>query len=49
MTLSFIEILCVIIFSYIGGIVSTIVVALNVASNDTNKKLEEKEDQNNGR
>ena len=48
----FIELLIIIVLSYIGGIVTTVLVALNYSSKDSNKrdesKLEDKEESNNG-
>ena len=43
MVLSFIEILCIIILSYIAGVVSTVIFALNIATKKTNEKLEKLE------
>lgn len=52
MALSFIEILCIIILSYIAGVVSTVIFALNIATKKTNEKLEKlekkEEDSTNG-
>lgn len=52
MALSFIEILCIIILSYIAGVMSTVIFALNIATKKTNEKLEKlekkEEDSTNG-
>lgn len=51
--MAFTEILAIIVLSFIAGSVTTILVALNYASKDSNKrdesKLENKEDNTNGR
>lgn len=50
--MAFTEILAIIVLSFIAGSVTTILVALNYASKDSNKrdesKLEDKEESNNG-
>lgn len=50
--MAFTEFLAIIVLSFIAGSVTTILVALNYASKDSNKrdesKLEDKEESNNG-
>lgn len=46
--MAFTEILAIIVLSYIAGIVSTVIFALNVASGKRNKKEENERDREEG-